>query len=330
MSSAASFICKLTKRATTETGRIALPASIAIGRAYVCNHADQHRTMLELSIRAADDERSQFVALPHPLCCQSEWARAAYYLAVRRLLRHQIGGRDNQQRAWRAIVAALHAQLPLPAAEAFWDIQREVSQERRHVQARSAPSKKPVRPTKPSMLKRKIGSRPLASRKLPRGRRLVSRPFATRKLASKPHIADASRPPKKSQPAKKPPPVARPVRPKATRAPVEHWNKARPAVEPATQSPVTSPSASPLASAPSRNSQLPDCFWSLGFETLPTRQQLRQRFLQLATVVHPDLNGTQQDFKQIKAAYELAVRYLNQTNPPPTPARRTDHPEGTN
>jgi hypothetical protein len=250
-------------------------------------------------------------------------------LAVRRLIRRQVAGRDNQQRAWQAIVKALHTQLPLPPSASFWDIQREVSQERHRAPARSTPTRKQVNRYQPSPLKRKLGSRPLASRKLPAGRRLASRPFATRKVDSKQNKPDQPHP-QKSKPLKpllKRPPAPRPVRSKvsgrAAPAPARHSSSRSSAAAPAAE--ATSPSR---VTAP-RSSQLPDCFWSLGFEALPTRQQLRQRFLQLATVVHPDMSGTKQDFKQIKAAYELAVEYLNQTNPPSPsvshPTDRSDH-----
>lgn len=56
--------------------------------------------------------------------------------------------------------------------------------------------------------------------------------------------------------------------------------------------------------------KLPKCFLSLGFERVPTLAELRERFLELARIHHPDVGGNARDFRFFREAYEEAVIYL--------------------
>lgn len=329
------FVCKLTKTASHTAGRIELPSAALIGRAYHCNHPLQDRTLLQLTIEAKDEQRSQFSLPPHPLCCQSSWARAAYYMAARRIVRSNVNGRDKQLQAWQAIVTSLASLLPLPPPDAFWDIHRERPQPQ-------LPTKRPSAPCAPraprassapgTKLKRKIPSRPLQSRKLQsrplQSRPLQSRPLQSRPLRSKPLAAGTKPEPRNPRPIKIPRAVKRqPATPRPTKqrpaqpppAPERPASQRPTSQRPTSQRPASPPTAPSGVSDPSSTSkrQLPECFWLLGFEVLPTRQELRRRFLQLATVVHPDMKGDKLDFQGIKSAYESAVQWLDQ-NPLPS------------
>ncbi len=51
----------------------------------------------------------------------------------------------------------------------------------------------------------------------------------------------------------------------------------------------------------------------MGFESLPTLEQLRQRYKELSLVLHPDAGGTKQAFQALRANYETAQTLLAPT-----------------
>lgn len=57
--------------------------------------------------------------------------------------------------------------------------------------------------------------------------------------------------------------------------------------------------------------RLPEFFEALGFKTLPTKKELRERYFELARVHHPDVGGNAREFRRLRAAYELALMHLN-------------------
>lgn len=63
----------------------------------------------------------------------------------------------------------------------------------------------------------------------------------------------------------------------------------------------------PAAPVPS----VPACFWEMGFEELPTLDELRQRYRELSLVLHPDAGGDKQAFLSLRTNYETALSLLN-------------------
>lgn len=59
--------------------------------------------------------------------------------------------------------------------------------------------------------------------------------------------------------------------------------------------------------------QLPKCFVTLGFDDIPTMDELKNRFRMLAKVSHPDSGGNSELFCVYKSAYTEAERHLNET-----------------
>ncbi len=55
---------------------------------------------------------------------------------------------------------------------------------------------------------------------------------------------------------------------------------------------------------------IPTCFWDMGFESLPTLEELRQRYKELSLVLHPDAGGNKQAFVQLRTNYETAQSIL--------------------
>ncbi len=55
---------------------------------------------------------------------------------------------------------------------------------------------------------------------------------------------------------------------------------------------------------------LPQCFYDLGFDELPSEQELRARYRILATRLHPDARGSKQEFQQLKSNYDSALAHL--------------------
>lgn len=49
----------------------------------------------------------------------------------------------------------------------------------------------------------------------------------------------------------------------------------------------------------------------MGFETLPTMDELRQRYKELSLVLHPDAGGNKQAFVDLRHNYESAQAILS-------------------
>lgn len=56
---------------------------------------------------------------------------------------------------------------------------------------------------------------------------------------------------------------------------------------------------------------LPDCFKVLQFQSIPqTEKEITDQFKRLAKVVHPDAGGTEEQFRAIAVARDMAIEYL--------------------
>lgn len=55
---------------------------------------------------------------------------------------------------------------------------------------------------------------------------------------------------------------------------------------------------------------IPQCFLVLGFLDIPTSEELKKRYKELAKMSHPDVGGSNEYFIQIKNAFEEAQKYL--------------------
>lgn len=145
-------------------------------------------------------------------------------------------------------------------------------------------------------LKRKIPSRKFSSS--PQRRAWPSRPFANRS-ASKPASNSAGN---SAQGA-------------ANKSPDKPTNK------PTSKSP--SSNTSRPGSAASRDTgrgseaaegerpaSLAECFWDMGFESIPTVEELQKRYRELSLVLHPDARGTKESFQKLRIAYETALALL--------------------
>ncbi len=65
-----------------------------------------------------------------------------------------------------------------------------------------------------------------------------------------------------------------------------------------------------LATVGSQKDRIQDFLLVLGFEVVPSMKELRSRFLELASIHHPDAGGNVREFRSIREAYELAIVYL--------------------
>lgn len=61
-----------------------------------------------------------------------------------------------------------------------------------------------------------------------------------------------------------------------------------------------------LPSAP----KVPACFAALGFDHIPTEEELKQRYRARAKTVHPDAGGTAEEFEVLKRNYLACQSYL--------------------
>lgn len=53
---------------------------------------------------------------------------------------------------------------------------------------------------------------------------------------------------------------------------------------------------------------IPECFRILGFDTVPaTTEEVRARYKELAKLLHPDAGGSNEDFKRINDAMQMAI-----------------------
>ncbi|NCB30375.1 MAG: J domain-containing protein [Clostridia bacterium] len=55
---------------------------------------------------------------------------------------------------------------------------------------------------------------------------------------------------------------------------------------------------------------LPACFAALQFTSVPTPEQLQERYRRLAKVAHPDAGGSEEQFNALQAAYQAATALL--------------------
>lgn len=51
----------------------------------------------------------------------------------------------------------------------------------------------------------------------------------------------------------------------------------------------------------------------MGFEELPTVEELRQRYKELSLVLHPDAGGNKQSFVALRTNYETALALLEKS-----------------
>lgn len=106
--------------------RLHLPAAEMFGHKYFCNHpVAKRRQFLQLEILC---NGSTLCYSPwHPTCCQQEWARAIFYLALRRIIKRT--GEINLQDL-RQLSSQLADFEPFPAPrslEPFEQIRKEKS-----------------------------------------------------------------------------------------------------------------------------------------------------------------------------------------------------------
>ncbi|KIL42045.1 hypothetical protein SD70_02335 [Gordoniibacillus kamchatkensis] len=67
-----------------------------------------------------------------------------------------------------------------------------------------------------------------------------------------------------------------------------------------------------VAGLPALPPPMPECFWKLGFGSVPNEQQLTSRWKELLKTEHPDIKkGNDVHFRELKAAYEEAIKLLN-------------------
>jgi hypothetical protein len=56
---------------------------------------------------------------------------------------------------------------------------------------------------------------------------------------------------------------------------------------------------------------LPDCFRYLGFKQMPkTVDEVKERYRELAKIMHPDTGGSEEEFEKLQKAKEEAIAYL--------------------
>lgn len=56
---------------------------------------------------------------------------------------------------------------------------------------------------------------------------------------------------------------------------------------------------------------IPECFRILGFDTVPTAtEEVRARYKELAKTLHPDAGGSNEDFKRINDAMQMAIAQM--------------------
>ncbi len=58
--------------------------------------------------------------------------------------------------------------------------------------------------------------------------------------------------------------------------------------------------------------EVPDCFKLLQFNSMPTIEELRRRYHQLAKSTHPDSGGSEAQFILIKKAYDEAYKIIEE------------------
>ena len=62
--------------------------------------------------------------------------------------------------------------------------------------------------------------------------------------------------------------------------------------------------------------EIPDCFRVLGYDRIPeSREDVGQRYKQLAKSAHPDAGGSDEQFHVLKAAYDKAVEHFGKVKP---------------
>ena len=60
--------------------------------------------------------------------------------------------------------------------------------------------------------------------------------------------------------------------------------------------------------------EIPDCFKVLGFDNVPTLQELKTRYRIISKSAHPDVGGDAAYFISVQNAYEVAKDYFNNSD----------------
>lgn len=208
------FQIRIRKSKWSDQGRFVLPASKEIGREYFCCHNDCSRTMLRVVV-STKTKSIEFSSPWHPLCCQRPWARAVFFLALRRSITGAISDKKQRNICWNQIKSKLEEMIAVPDIREFWDLKKEDTVRRDTRKAEELATKQRLEAARQFVLRRRMPS------------------------------------------------------------------------------------------------NLPECFQILGFDQIPTRKLLRERFLRLARESHPDMGGCKNTFKRYRIAYEEAIAYLN-------------------
>lgn len=59
---------------------------------------------------------------------------------------------------------------------------------------------------------------------------------------------------------------------------------------------------------------VPDCFKKLGFDKIPSIEELKTRYRQTVKIAHPDHGGSEEYFLMVQSAYEEAEKVLEEVS----------------
>lgn len=57
---------------------------------------------------------------------------------------------------------------------------------------------------------------------------------------------------------------------------------------------------------------IPPCFAALGFDHIPTEEELKQRYRARTKVAHPDAGGSVEEFEVLERNYRECQKYLKE------------------